>query len=235
MEIHRKSAVAEVAASVKGAGAVFESFGIDYSCAGGRTIEEAARSEGADPDRVVGMLRDIPPSAAVWPERSLTDLARHLVLQHHRLLREELTSVAIGLVAVCDPTAHPPSGLTRLRALFTRLTERILPHLHHEEQRMFRDIERLETLSKSRGGRRERGLEQQIAEVVLTHGQISHELRMIRELRVELEGRSDLPDRVSTLLQRLAWLEAHLHEYMFLENCILLPRAIALEEELVMA
>jgi len=46
---------------------------------------------------------------------------------------------------------------------------------------------------------------------------------------------NDLVQLTRRALDAIGELEAHLHEYMFLENCILFPRAIALEEQLVTA
>ena len=53
----------------------------------------------------------------------------------------------------------------------------------------------------------------------------------IRELRLRLSDSDSLSPRCTALLDDLATLEAHLHEYIFLENAILFPRAAALAEQ----
>lgn len=53
----------------------------------------------------------------------------------------------------------------------------------------------------------------------------------MRELRVRLADSNDVSPRCGQTLDDLATLEAHLHEYIFLENGILFPRASAFAEQ----
>jgi iron-sulfur cluster repair protein YtfE (RIC family) len=57
----------------------------------------------------------------------------------------------------------------------------------------------------------------------------------VRKCHLRLESGNDLPPRCRTVLEAIGRLEAHLHEYMFLENCILFPRAVALQEQMTAA
>ena len=68
-----------------------------------------------------------------------------------------------------------------------------------------------------------------IRQLTVEHGAITAQLRTLRELRVRLDDSSELPQACRPILDALAALEAHLHEYMFLENCVLFPRALAME------
>jgi iron-sulfur cluster repair protein YtfE (RIC family) len=74
-----------------------------------------------------------------------------------------------------------------------------------------------------------------VHQIVTEHGVISAEIKTVRELRMRLIADDDMAPPLRAVLESIAALEAHLHEYMFLENCILLPRAIAMQEQMATA
>jgi regulator of cell morphogenesis and NO signaling len=235
MKIDGKLRIAELAAGLPGAMALFESLGIDYACAGDRSLDDAAHAEGIAPEVVIANLRRLKSAgrAESWSDRPLADLTHYLVEQHHHFVREELARIAIRLADLCSAPGGAHSDLKSLRAAFTRLSETILPHLHHEEEQVFPVIEALEKTWQSN-----EPLAGSYADLIPTlqqlageHGVIAAELRTMRDLRFRLADSNDLLPRCSPTLEDVAKLEAHLHECMFLENCILFPRAGALVEQ----
>jgi regulator of cell morphogenesis and NO signaling len=154
--------------------------------------------------------------------------------RHHRFVREELAGIAIALADVCS-SPGVRHELLAMSGTFGRLSEMILPHLHYEEENIFRAVEALEKSWHSSGPMRssDADLVATLREVTSEHGAIDSQLRTMRELRALLQESAELPPRCSAILEALATLEAHLHEYMFLENCILFPRAAALVEQSV--
>lgn len=235
MMIDGRLPIAKYAAELPGAMAVFESLGLDYTCAGDRSLDDAAHAEGIAPDVVIAALRRLKggESKPSWNDRSLSELTRHLVQQHHRFVREELARIAVRLADACTAPAGVPSYLVSLRAAFTRLAAVVLPHLHHEEEEAFRIIEAMEKAWQSSEPHSATAttLEPALRILANEHGAIANQLRTMRELRVRLADSDSLSLQCSSILDDLATLEAHLHEYMFLENCILFPRASTLAEQ----
>lgn len=235
MKIDVRLPIEKYAAELPGAISVFEALGLDYACAGYRSLEDAAYAEGITPDTVVTALRKLKTvaSAESWNDRSLAELTRHLSEQHHRFVREELARIAIGLADVCSAPDGVPSYFVPLRAAFTRLSAIVLPHLHLEEDEAFRVIEALEQAWQANDPHAlpATQLEAALLRLAEEHGAIAGELRTIRELRLRLSDSDSLSPRCTALLDDLATLEAHLHEYIFLENAILFPRAAALAEQ----
>lgn len=237
MKIDGSLPIAKFAADLPGAMAIFEALGLDYACAGDRSLDDAAHAEGIAPEVVIDSLRTLKAAdrAESWNDRPLADLAHHLVEQHHRFVREELARIAIRLAEQCSSPGAVPPDLMALRAAFARLAEMILPHLHHEEEKVFRSLEALEKTWQS--NRPLTGTHDDVIsmlrQLAVEHGAIDAQLRTMRELRFRLTGSNDLPPRCSFTLEALATLEAHLHEYMFLENCILFPRAAAIVEQAI--
>ena len=237
MKIDGHLPIAKLAADLPGAMAIFESLGIDYACAGERSLDDAAHAEGIAPEVVIGSLRRLKAGeqAESWNDRPLAQLTHHLVEQHHRFVREELARIAIRLADVCGSSRVVPPDLMSLRAAFTRLSEMVLPHLHREEESVFRALEALEKTWQSNQplAGTHRDLIATLRQIAEEHGAIAAELRTMRELRFRLTDSNDLPPLCGFILEDLATLEAHLHEYMFLENCILFPRAAALLEQAI--
>ena len=235
MKIEGNLPIAKFAAELPGAISIFELLGLDYACAGDRSLEDAAHAEGIAPEIVIAGLRRLKTREQTesWNDRPLSDLTGHLSEQHHRFVRDELARIAVALAGICSAPAAVPSYLISLRAAFTRLSAIVLPHLHREEDEAFLVIEALEKAWQSAqpDSVPSRGLGDILRRLADEHGAIAAQLRTIRELRIRLEDSDSLSQQCGALLDDLASLEAHLHEYMFLENCILFPRAAALAEE----
>lgn len=233
MKIDRSLPIAQLAAELPGAISVFEALGIDYATAGNRPLDDAAHAEGIDPEVVVAALRrlhEVEPTE-LWSDRPLTDLVRHLVTQHHHFLRGELSKLALRLADVCSSPSGVETELLSLRATFVRLSAILLPHLHREEEDVFRRLETLEHAWQSKEPSAQSSAEfgDHIRELIVDHGAIAAQLHTMRGQRQQLEQRNELAPRSRAILADLATLEAHLHEYMFLENSVLFPRALQLE------
>jgi regulator of cell morphogenesis and NO signaling len=222
--------VATLAAELPGAIGVFESLGIDYACAGDRTLCDAAHAEGIDPETIISALRALRSAkqGASWGDRPLTELTKYLVDEHHRFVRQELASVATRLAELCGPDALPE--LISLRAAFSRMSDIVLPHLHREENHLFHTVEAMEIAWLANEPFEEEGdVTGTIRRLTLDHGALTAQLRTMRAFRLRLEDVSGLPPRARPVLETLAKLEGHLHELMFLENSALFPRVLAME------
>jgi regulator of cell morphogenesis and NO signaling len=237
MKIDGNFPISKYAADLPGAMAIFESMGIDYACAGDRSLNDAAHAEGIAPESVISSLQRLAPESPreSWNDRPLADLIRHLVDRHHRFVREELAGIAIRLADLCSSPGGVRPEFMAMRGTFGRLSELILPHMHYEEENIFRAVEALEKSWQSSGPMRSSyaDLVAMLQEVTDDHGVIDAQLRTMRELRFRLTDSNDLPPLCGFILEDLATLEAHLHEYMFLENCILFPRAAALLDQAI--
>lgn len=234
MKVDRTLSVATVAAEIPGSREVFEKFGIDYAGAGARSMADAAHEQGIDPELLLASVRALVPAdqSQSWSERPLVDLVQHLVREHHRFVREELAMISFRMWELCAPPARPVPDLQSLRAALTRLSDTLLGHMHEEEDNVFPRIEALEASWQANESRIDEELAVRIGHIVTEHGTIAAQLRTIRELRQKLEVGDDAPALSRPTLEAIARLEAHLHEYLFLENCILFPRAVALQEQM---
>ncbi len=231
--IGRGSPVAKLADEVPGAMAVLEAFGVDYACAGELSLEDAAHAEGVEPEVLIAKLRQLKAvrNLETWNDRSLRDLIRHLDAQHHRFVRDVLARLSFRLADLDAEELRP------VRVAIARVAELVLPHLHREETDVFPAIAALEDAWQTGSPRPllENELRREIWRLEDEHLAIAVRLREVRELRLKLEWIDDLPPRCREALESVAAFEANLHEYVFLENAILFPRAMAMDEQVAVA
>ena len=233
MKIELSTHLEAIAASVPGAINVFESAGIDYACGSRLSVREAARLAGIDPQTLRLALQSIATGTKdiEWSERTLSDITHAITDEHHATIRNELPRIAIALGALSGTRAS--AELTLLRAEIAQLASEIIPHTHDEERNVFRTITALEAAwqSNEKPPELDHMLHTRIAELTVAHGAIAQRIHRIRDLRTQITSLSTAPDVVAVLNQ-LERLEAHLRQQMFIENCILFPRAVQLEEQM---
>jgi regulator of cell morphogenesis and NO signaling len=237
MKVSGKESIAKIAAELPGARGVFEAFGLEYSCTGDRSLEDAASAEGIDTESVIAALHRIRHAQPLeaWNDRPLADATRYLDAQHHRFVKDELASVAMRLADFCSAAVPvPPADLLSMRAAFTRLAEVVLPHFRREEQHLFPAIEELERawVAGEAPPASGEGVAENIRRLTLEHATISAQLKTLRQLRSRLAESNDIGPKCRVILDDITTLEGHLHEYIFLENTTVFPRAIALVREM---
>lgn len=178
-------------------------------------------------------MKTTDPRAELWNDRPLAELVHYLVSQHHRFVREELAAIAFRLSDFCTSPASADPALMELRAAFTRLSEVTLPHLHHEEEDVFPAVEALEKQWEANAPLHAGSISASIRLLAKEHELIAEQLFRMRQLRLKLSEANELSARCTSTLNDIATLEAHLQDYMFLEDSVLFPRAEAIEEQAV--
>lgn len=214
-----------------------EELGIDYCCSGNRSLFDAAAAEGLP---IQGVLAAIereavaagPPQKA-WADRSLRELIAYLRHDHRELSLESLAHGAVLFELIAEGRLLDSDLLDPLRQAFHKFVNDLTPHIEREEHILFPIIEAMEE-SWTRGTppppRFEGGLRSVVASITLEHDRLNEELRHFRSGRALVACIDDRSCR--RLEQQLERLERHLHESMNLENFVLYPRAIALEDSL---
>lgn len=218
---------------------VFTAHGIDFCCQGGRTLREACAAQGLDPGALEGELaaaltrgpapKDDP---GTW---DLTRLADHIEQVHHRYVAERTPVLQRYLRTLGQVHgAHHPE-LFDIARTFDACAAAMAAHMKKEELILFPFIKRLER-AKADG----------TAPPVPPFGTVGNPVRaMMHEHDDEGErfrhiarlsnGYAPPPDGCATYRAAFALLqefEQDLHLHIHLENNILFPKAVTLEEEL---
>ena len=240
--------VREFAIEIPSATRVFETLKIDYCCGGNRPLTEACGENGLDLEEVLQLLEEghsttetgTQPStrhAQADPQSmSLAHLINLIVEKHHSYTRQELERLTALLDKVCGVhgTNHPE--LLDIRSQFQTLRAELEPHMLKEERILFPYITRLETAV----GQKQRApfapfgeVSNPIMVMMREHEAAGEILKTIRELSNDFSTPDDGCFSYRTLYNVLAALEADLHQHIHLENNILFPRSLEMEQKAV--
>jgi regulator of cell morphogenesis and NO signaling len=240
MNATTENTVRELALEKPGAARVFEKLGIDYCCGGKQTLEQACRAGGVSVDEVLAALEVAPPTEQAspkhgnWQTGSLADLISHIKNTHHKYTREEIARLGPLFEKVCSVHGERHPELHQLRETFRGLEQELTTHMMKEEMVLFPYIEKMEESVLQK----EPILPAPFGTVRNPVAMMEHEHESageaLRALRATSKGYTAPPDACvsyQTLYKTLAEFEADLHQHIHLENNILFPRAIALENE----
>jgi regulator of cell morphogenesis and NO signaling len=229
--------ISEIAAQSLGAVRVFESRGIDYCCGGKRPVEEACRELGLNPAEVLAELESAIAAKSAdetdWTTASLYDLIRHIVGKHHEYLKLELPLLARRLEKVMKVYGEQDKAtLTGLPQLFEGLRSELEMHMHKEEMILFPYVERCESAYRSGAPLPPPPFGSVASPIAVMEQEHDNAGAALKALRTTTNNYA-VPEYACvtyrSLLNGLRELEEDLHIHIHLENNILFPRAIALE------
>jgi regulator of cell morphogenesis and NO signaling len=227
--------VGEIVAADFRAASVFEQFGIDFCCGGRRLLADACGAAAADPESVRRALDALPSPATDddtdmtrWPAERLID---HIVSTHHAYVRVAMPAIAHYLAKLVSVHGDRHPELARVAAAFDQLRHELQQHLMKEEHVLFPYIRELATRSNGRPYTSPFGtVENPIRMMEREHQEAGGELRVIRELTGGYAPPADDCTTYRVCFTELAQFERDLHRHVHLENNVLFPKAIALEQ-----
>lgn len=215
---------------------VFEQFGIEYCCGGGRPLGDACAAKEVDVNRVIAALeaasRSLGAQLKDWRKEALSRLVGHIVATHHAYCKGELPRLA-GLAAkVLNRHGGTNPELALLRSKVAELAEELTEHLADEEVFVFPMIVSLEQKSRNLGrdsGQISSSVGNPIALLVQDHDHAGVLLAEIRSLSRDFKVPGYACTSFRALYDGLRRFEEDMHRHVHLENNILFPRAIELE------
>jgi regulator of cell morphogenesis and NO signaling len=237
MNVDLNSTVRDLAVENPAATRVFEKFGIDYCCGGGKSLREACTAGNIEPDKVVELLQASEQGKNTngnkdWKSELLSDLIDHIVETHHAYTREELQRLEPLLAKVCSVHGQRHPELAKIKQLFAGLSQELTMHMMKEEQVLFPYISRMEEAVLERRpimppmfGTVQNPVQMMIQE----HDDAGQALHEMRELSAGYTPPQDACISFQTLYRTLDEFERDLHQHIHLENNILFPRAVEME------
>ena len=218
---------------------IFERLGIDYCCGGNRTLEQACHAADVSVDQVLESLEEAQLSSPAtsqdrnWQREPLDGLISHITNTHHKYTRDATARLAPLFDKVCSAHGANHLELLQLRDVFNGLAQELTVHLMKEEVILFPYIIRMEesVIEKAPILPPPFGTVQNpVAMMEHEHDSAGRALRSMREISRGYAAPSDACVSYQTLYKALAELEADLHQHIHLENNILFPRAIEMEQ-----
>jgi len=219
--IDRQERIGAAAARHRGLAEVFENLGLDYYCEGDLTIEEALRGAALDTPEVMARIEQAAaqPAGTDWDDKPLGEVIGFIEREYHDVARCRLFSIAYRIGDACAKEGSP--RLDQLRKNFRVLSEELIAHIEREQLIVFPAIVALEDAWMKGhpappvfAG----GIRTEASRLVLEHFAIVQRLRNVRA------------GEPPALAARVEHLTRQIHQFINLENCVVLPRAMALEE-----
>ena len=217
------------------AAAVFEEFGIDFCCGGRRTLDEACRAVAADPRTVVHALTALPreidtvEDPARWPIPQLID---YIVTTHHAYLRSAMPAIARHLSKLREVHGARHPELAQVAAYFEQIVADLSQHMLKEEQVLFPYVRDLAEAGDSCGRTQSPfgTVANPIRMMEREHREVSDALTLIRELTSGYAAPSDGCTTYAVTMEELQQFERDLHRHVHLENNVLFPAALRIEQ-----
>lgn len=233
VESLERTIVGDVVAADFRTARVFEQFGIDFCCGGRRSIADACRAASADPIALKSALDELADDAERQDVTGWTveRLIKHIVTVHHGYIRTYAPTISRHLARIADVHGQRHPELAEIASAFDQVVRDLQQHMLKEERMLFPYIAELaahqgETPIASPFGT----VENPIRVMEREHRAAGDEMQRIRLLT---RGYLPPPDACGTYRAAFAELngfDEDLHRHVHLENNVLFPQAVTLEQ-----
>ncbi|WP_418636507.1 iron-sulfur cluster repair di-iron protein [Winogradskyella sp.] len=218
--------------------AIFSKYKIDFCCNGNRTIEEACDKKGIDSNLLMDELNQVLNSKGAetidyksWP---LDLLAEYIEKKHHRYVEEKTPVLRQFLDKLCRVHGERHPELFKINELFTASAGELASHMKKEELILFPFIKKMvnakledQTVQSPQFGT----VENPIAMMMEEHDTEGARFREIDALTNNYTPPADACNTYKVTFAMLEEFEKDLHLHIHLENNILFPEAIKLEQQ----
>jgi regulator of cell morphogenesis and NO signaling len=240
MELLRMTTVGEMVTSDYRAAAVFEKYSIDFCCNGGKPFDVACGERGVDPGTILQELQELDKAGDLKTFRpdewGLDVLADFIVNNHHRYVRRTLPVILTHVDKVLSVHGKNHAELAGIAQRFHAVGEELTHHMQKEELVLFPYIKAMIAAEDARTllstppfGTIANPIRMMKAE----HQSAGDAFSFIRSASSDFATPADACTTYKVTYAELAEFEQDLHQHIHLENNILFPKAIALEERIV--
>lgn len=230
--------VAQAVAQDYRTAAVFKRFGIDFCCGGKITISEACRKKGvgeAELFKALEKATHVSQEAGKAESLELDKLTIYIIDIHHSYVRKRLPEIGPFLAKVVrvHGKAHPE--LEKVQEIFNGIKDELISHMQKEEKVLFPYINEMMHAKREKNSLAPPffgTIKNPIRMMEKEHKLAGDGFKEIRELTNGLTTPSDACNTYNVVFSMLAEFEDDLHRHIHLENNILFPQAIEVEEKL---
>jgi len=212
------STLAELATTHPAASRVFQRFGLDYCCGGGKPLADVCATKGLDAGAILSAIAaeeadvDLPR----WDHAPLPALIQFIIERYHTTLRAEFPAIIAQATRVENRHGSKPGCPRGLVDLLQRMHQSVLEHLEKEERVLFPMI--LDGYGLRASG--------PVRVMETEHDAHGAHLRRVRRLTHDYTPPAGACPTWRALYLRLEALESELMNHIHLENNVLFPRAL---------
>ncbi len=237
MVVDTNKTIGEMVADDFRTASVFSANKIDFCCKGNRTLDEVCNQKGLDVYDVLAQLEKATASNNntidfnTWELDLLID---YIEKKHHRYVEEKapiLLSFLLKLEQV-HGAAHPE--LFEIKNLFKRTADELTQHMKKEEVILFPYIKQMVEAARNKTTLSAPGfgtVANPIAMMMEEHENEGNRFEKIVAISNNYTPPADGCNTYKVTFQMLQEFESDLHTHIHLENNILFPKAIVLQEK----
>ena len=216
------------------AGAILDEYHLDFCCGGALSLADACQQRGVEVERVVAELESLAPPSLETPNDDPVALIAHIVDTHHSYVRRSLPGILdhLSKVVAAHGSRHPE--LAFIESQFSKVAEDLLLHLAKEEQVLFPYITSLADAINHNGPHPPDmfgTVQNPIRMMEIEHQEAGDRMAAIREASHNYAPPADACNTYRLVLDELQAFERDLHRHVDLENNVLFPKALELEEK----
>ena len=222
---------------------VFEEFKIDYCCGGRKPLAEACENSGIDEklvwEKLENAVKGFEENGKTnnFPEhKKPAELIDYIVEKHHAFTRNELERLTPLMDKVCRKHGEQHQELFKIQTTFRALANELLVHMQKEEQMLFPYVKVLAAVVSTNLPVAEppfKTVNNPVRMMMLEHDAAGDFLREIRSFSNDYALPDGACPSYTALYFGLEELEKDLHRHIHLENNVLFPQAIELEEKVL--
>jgi regulator of cell morphogenesis and NO signaling len=220
---------------------VFKKYQIGFCCGDAMTLKNACEAKGINPDRISAELKEsertftIPNSLPYdeWKIDFLIDFITHI---HHTFIYRVIQPLSVAFESFTQGHKTKYPELTRVAGLFAALSETLLVHSKHEDDIIFPYIRQIESVYRRKepyGKLFVRTLRKPLHLLAKEHFRIEEMLNNLDLMTANFNAPDGSCLQYHVFYKKLEEIYNHLVQYKYLEQTLLLPRAIAIERELL--
>ncbi len=238
MKITEENTVAEVVVQNIKTAHVFKKHGIDFCCGGGITVEKACSKNSVDYailKKEIEAISNGLSKAYNYDDWELDFLIDHIINVHHTYVAESVPLLLAYANKVAHVHGHHYEEVVKINALVEAVTQELEAHMKKEEVILFPYVKQLvkakregQELSLPHFGTVNNPIQMMFQE----HENAGDVFKQIAKLSNDYTPPPEACNTFRALYSKLEEFEQDLHQHIHLENNILFPKAIELEQSI---
>ncbi len=214
---------------------VFKKYKIDFCCGGKKTLAQACKDKHIDLDQITDELIKTEHSSNIasqnfnnWDPAFLAD---YIVNTHHRYVKSAIPLLLEYTRKVARVHGHEHPEVIQIAELFDEASNELTEHMHKEEQILFPYIKQIASALTNSPEKASFGsVKNPINMMEHEHDHVGKIFHTIAELSSNYNPPASACATYKVSFLKLQEFEEDLHQHIHLENNILFPKSIALEQ-----
>jgi regulator of cell morphogenesis and NO signaling len=220
--------------------AALEKFGIDYCCKGNQVLKDVLQAKNISKSVLMEEINTLNRSSnnaenGNYENLELNDLAQHIIDTHHLYVKKAIPQISEHLAKVVSKHSGKHPYLVTINDTFVSISNELIAHMMKEERILFPLIKYLGECKKFEEKPKAGGygsVKNPIRQMEAEHTAAGDYMSEIRKISNNYFLPEDACTTFKLTFNELQEFEKDLFKHIHLENNILFPKSIELEEEL---